>query len=782
MTVSKTTHPCSRIRLLLRRNQAGRLCPLIVVKAAGRAGEQRRRMTRWRFAGPWPSFTRTSFRCLFFGLARGTSALAVATACLTVGAAGGGGEAIGEPTKVLFGFESKLDASVLQPVDATAVVRPGATGGVLQVQTGHRQTWPGVGLKGPASGWDLSKFAQVRLVVRNVGTNAVTVYARVDNAGADGRNHCVTASVKVPIGATQTLRVALNRYGPGKLGGKLFGLRGYPAEIGGEGTVDPARISQVLIFVSQPKEEHRFEVDDIVAGGTVAAPTAMVTDADPYFPLIDTFGQYRHRDWPGKVHSLADLRQRRQDEERELVGEASPEGWDRYGGWAAGPQLNATGYFRTEKHGGNWWLVDPDGRLFFSHGIDCVVTDDVTPVEERASWFEQFPGDDPELAEFLVARAYALKGHYAGRSPKCFSFARANLKRKYGADWRQEYPQVVQRRLRSWGLNTIGNWSDEGTRRLRRTPYTDSLSSHGARNIEGSDGYWGKFPDPFDPGFRASLRRGMAGRKGRSAGDPWCLGYFSDNEMSWGDELSLALAALKSPADQPAKQAFVADLRERHGEIGTLNRAWGTLHESWDALLASRVEPEIKRARPDLERFASRLADEYFRTVRDVIREVAPHQMYLGCRFAWVNPRAVASASRYCDVVSYNLYQRDISDFVVPGKADVPILIGEFHFGALDRGMFHTGLVPVASQAERAAAYENYLRGALRHPQVVGTHWFQYQDEPTTGRVYDEENYQIGFVDIADTPYAETVAAARRVGKEMYRLRLAADSAGAIRP
>jgi hypothetical protein len=24
-------------------------------------------------------------------------------------------------------------------------------------------------------------------------------------------------------------------------------------------------------------------------------------------------------------------------------------------------------------------------------------------------------------------------------------------------------------------------------------------------------------------------------------------------------------------------------------------------------------------------------------------------------------------------------------------------------------------------------------------------------DEPTTGRVYDEENYQIGFVDVADT-------------------------------
>jgi hypothetical protein len=33
----------------------------------------------------------------------------------------------------------------------------------------------------------------------------------------------------------------------------------------------------------------------------------------------------------------------------------------------------------------------------------------------------------------------------------------------------------------------------------------------------------------------------------------------------------------------------------------------------------------------------------------------------------------------------------------------------------------------------------------------------------------DEENYQIGFVDVADTPYAETIAAARTVGYHLYK-------------
>jgi hypothetical protein len=123
-------------------------------------------------------------------------------------------------------------------------------------------------------------------------------------------------------------------------------------------------------------------------------------------------------------------------------------------------------------------------------------------------------------------------------------------------------------------------------------------------------------------------------------------------------------------------------------------------------------------------------------------------------------------------VVSYNLYRRDVADFKYPGP-DMPLIIGEFHFGALDRGMFHTGLVPTASQDERARMYASYVAGALRHPQFVGTHWFQYRDEPTTGRPLDEENYQIGFLDGVDTPYPETVASCREIGYGMYGVRMA---------
>ena len=660
----------------------------------------------------------------------------------------------------------ELDATKVRTTDARVEA---VGGGALRVRTGHAQPWPGVTLPAPEGGWDLSAFRSVVLNVRNTGAQPVAVSCRVDNDGADGKLHCVTGKVRLEPGATQPLRVDLRRTQYAKLDGKLFGMRGYPVEPGSDGAVDPARITQLLVFVAKPEVDHVFEIGELRAEGAYVPPTASVRDAEPFFPFIDTFGQYRHRDWPGKVHSLDELRQRRETEGRELDSHPAPAEWGRYGGWTAGPQLEATGFFRTAKHEGKWWLVDPEGRLFFSQGIDCVRMTDATPVEERGTWFADFPGAQPEFAG-LLSRSFALKGHYAGRNPQCFSFATANLQRKYGDDWQGAGRDVIHRRLRSWGLNTIANWSDETTRLLRRTPYTDSIGSRGARDIEGSDGYWGKFPDVFDPSFRDALRRAMEHSRGRSAGDPWCLGYFSDNEMSWGDGTSLSLAALKSPPDQPAKREFIAWLREKHGGVDRLNAAWGAAHPSWDALLASREPPYQAKARADLEAFYSRIAETYFRTVRETVREIAPRQLYLGCRFAAVNPRAAAAAAKFCDVVSFNRYERSVAALRIEG-ADVPMLIGEFHFGALDRGLFHTGLVPVASQQERAAAYGDYVRSALAHPQIVGCHWFQYQDEPTTGRVYDEENYQIGFVDIADTPYPEMTAASRTLAAGMYRER-----------
>ena len=59
----------------------------------------------------------------------------------------------------------------------------------------------------------------------------------------------------------------------------------------------------------------------------------------------------------------------------------------------------------------------------------------------------------------------------------------------------------------------------------------------------------------------------------------------------------------------------------------------------------------------------------------------------------------------------------------------------------------------------------------MDNPAFVGAHWFQYADEPLTGRTLDGENYNIGFVTVTDTPYPEMVQAARAVLGEAYARR-----------
>ncbi|MCU0455711.1 MAG: hypothetical protein MUE74_05355, partial [Bacteroidales bacterium] len=72
-------------------------------------------------------------------------------------------------------------------------------------------------------------------------------------------------------------------------------------------------------------------------------------------------------------------------------------------------------------------------------------------------------------------------------------------------------------------------------------------------------------------------------------------------------------------------------------------------------------------------------------------------------------------------------------------------------------------------QVERGVAYQYYVENAAAHPSVVGTHWFQWNDQPPTGR-NDGENYNIGFVDVTDRPYDELVKATRETFSRLYEV------------
>ncbi len=657
-----------------------------------------------------------------------------------------------------------LDPKSVEAADLTFEFSQNARGAVFSAKSGHESEWPGITITPPQGKWDLAGYRGIAVDAYNAGDNRMRIGLRADNPGGDGGKDCNQRIFRLGPKQRRTLELDFKRRMPEGL--RLFGMRGYPGGLNdGPASIDPANVIRLIIFVERPKENHEFEIRNIRAFGS---HKPLVKEG--FFPFIDEFGQYIHKDWPGKTHSRSDLAQRLKREKRDLERRPGPDGWNKYGGWKSGPQLPATGFFYPAKHEGKWWLVDPEGRLFFSHGLDCVGYWAGTPVTEREHWFKDFPGDLGDFARFFGETDHIVHGYFKDKRVRFFDFGGANVMRKYGDDWRRKFGETCHLRLRSWGLNTIGNWSDGGIYSMRKTPYVVAVH-FGSEPIRGSEGYWRQFPDAFDGSFATGLEKAMR-RHAEAAGDPWCIGFFVDNELSWGGKTSLALAALQSPPEQEAKRVFIRDLRAKYASIRKLNSAWGTAYPSWDGLARDREAKESEKMHDDLLAFNARIAGEYFRKCREGVKAIAPDNLYLGCRFAWVNDLVFEESAKYCDVISYNLYRNDVSDFRLPGGADLPVIIGEWHAGALDRGMFHTGLVEVENQKARGRFYRDYVSGALANPLFVGCHWFTLMDEATTGRPLDGENYQIGFVDVVDTPYPETVAACRKIGYRLYQTRL----------
>ena len=484
-----------------------------------------------------------------------------------------------------------------------------------------------------------------------------------------------------------------------------------------------------------------------------------------FLPCFDRYGQFKHREWPGKTHSDEELKAAGAEEEKDLAAHPGPADRDRFGGWTAGPKQEATGRFRTAKIDGQWWLVDPDGNLFWSWGaVRVTPSSAVTPLNgnprtpkcggpfpDRDCLFEDLPSKDDPLAKFYGTYDALLLPFYLKRGEtRRFDFSAANLYRKYGEGWFERFSDSCHRRLRSWGANTIANSSDLKICLQDRTPYAERVECQ-SRPIDGSWGTWAKFRDPFDPSFRDGVMKALA-EHGREAHDPWCIGFFIDNEIQWGARHEdLARWTLWSSDGQPAKVEFLKRLAAKGIEFDRNN--------------IDSVPVE------ELKAFTDVIVEEYFKRTRETVKAFDKDLLYLGCRFAGsARPWAIGPCAKYCDVVSYNIYRDQIGDWRLPDGLDAPVLIGEFHFGAHDRGLFGSGLINKGSQEGRAAALKKYVESALVNPQVVGVHWHQFSDQPTAGR-FDGEHFQVGWTDVCDRPYPETVRAIRDVGYPMYGTR-----------
>ena len=502
---------------------------------------------------------------------------------------------------------------------------------------------------------------------------------------------------------------------------------------------------------------------------------------DTFYPFIDQFGQYKWATWKNKIKSVEDLKKKTIEEDKFLATLPKISDRNKFGGWANGPTFDSKGGWSRVKYKGKWFLVDPAGKLFWSLGVNTIAynNNEATGITYRENYFENLPAENSEYKICYTTRPFHAFRFYRGKNGpiKQFLFYLYNIMRKYGTDnFHMEFVKRSQRRLESWGFNTNGNWGEPDIIRAKsKLPYVVAVKFGPYYNvIEGCEMIgWQKLPDPFDPTFENGFKWFFDGEGKITAADPYCIGYFIDNELSWGKTGTfLAEGTIRSRAAQPAKQAMTKHFENKYGDIAKLNAVWGSSYQSWEDFLNTAADPvNPEKAKADMEEFNQIIVENYFKVRKEAINRYAPGKLYFGCRFNDRNVKVLKIAEKYLDALSFNCYAAQVAQLDIPKDIDTPIIIGEWHYGTANNGPGHGGLQVAANQKDRARACDRYIRSALEHPLIVGAHYFKYTDQPTTGRAPDDENIACGLVDIADTPYYDVVKAFRKVGEDMYKYR-----------
>jgi hypothetical protein len=371
-----------------------------------------------------------------------------------------------------------------------------------------------------------------------------------------------------------------------------------------------------------------------------------------------------------------------------------------------------TGFFHVETLGGRDWLISPEGAAFLSKGVNHLT----------------YEGD---------------RGVKTGRS----EYNEA-VSKKHGS--RDKYLRNALTRLRGWGFNTLGAWCDREAGPLHIVPYTVILDLAAATTPDA----WlkGNTADVFSPEFEAAVRKRAEEQAKPLAGDPWLLGWFTDNELSfgpdWRQKTTLLERMLALPFGSPGERAAAATLADHAGD-------------------------RKAAAGP----FAGKYARRYFQVCRDAIRAADPNHVVLGARFAGPPAREVVQAAKgLVDIFSVNVYATEPNVEIlerIAGDSGAPVIVGEFTFRAADAGLPNTrGAGPrVAAQLDRADGFERYVRKLLSAPRVVGYHWFQHADQPAEGR-FDGEDSNYGLVDLRDEPYkvfVERATAVNAAAEEIAR-------------
>lgn len=521
---------------------------------------------------------------------------------------------------------------------------------------------------------------------------------------------------------------------------------------------------------------------------------------DEFFPFIDKYGQFKHRDFVGRVYSDEDLK--KQIEEENNWYKANPRIANRdefYGLIDPKHKYEATGRFRTQKIDGKWYLITPEGNLYLALGV-CLYglgerfdnptnsadefkigsnywSGNVTPFQWREHFFEDVSNRRYVTKSTLFKRAYYFDKNAPADS---YDFYGSNLEKKYGVGVPNKLT-LMRKRADSFGINLGGHLSDAKSLKAAKVPYTVTLESTSRFQVDVIElngkynlgGWWQKPSDWFDPNFEPMLRKKVANLADLIR-SPYCVGVLIDGELPWiEDENRLLKGVISCDEKQPAKIVLRDMLRTKYGTIEKLNVAWKSDYKSWEDFMKSTKLPLEKTSNADAIAFHEKYIHRYFSVCQKAIKDIDSKALYLGCYFGgshWGRPAAISTY--YCDVVSITTYRYGLTGFELPKNAlvDRPILIGEWHFVPQDEGTFGYTMIPTVSRDNQCKLVEDFMKTIITNPNIVGAVWFQWEDIPTTGR-YDKADSGVGLISIADRPHYKLVETFRKISEKMYNMR-----------
>ena len=589
--------------------------------------------------------------------------------------------------------------------------------------------------------WNASSYRLLGLPVCNKHSGVTTVSARLNNSKPLGwGRHCVGSVVALheehatvgfvfPITAPQYDGPDIFKDQLGKPNGHRHHWRQF----------FPADIVSIVLDVESSSGRVDLEISDIFAAWEVTPERDRLLHELPY---LDQFGQVRAVEWPGKLHSLEQLK-KELPEELSKAAQGHNQNTSRYGGWKNGPHLEATGRFRTEKVDGCWWLIDPEGYLFFSTGACLAGTEAMTPVTAtriKEHYFERLPTKD--------SPSYWLSMLKRGGNDYV-NFPALNAFNGLGNRWQKRSRDGIHDRMKMWGLNTLAAWSSTEIRQDKKTPYTLLASI-----------WWltgKKTPSPFRDNYVDDLCKALK-QSSWAKNDPYCLGIFIGNEFEWPDRFSQLVFEL--PDGDTTKEWVVRQIHQKYASLDQLNKAWNASFSNWDQILQHGDTTYRASAAKDIDPLYFEFAQAFFKKSKEAIEKTLPDTLFLGCR-CHRGPNVLGRAAvGYADVFSVNVYDNEVRSWQVPDNAEIPIIASEFHIGAADRGVPSPGLSSAWDQRQRGLAYARYLASALANPKFVGVHWFQWIDQSAGGR-RDRENHQVGLVDVtgrAHVPFVDIVS------------------------